>query len=125
MSPERASKILLKYIYTQFPDGINNLPNEDYLHFQLDRLEKLRMNYHGQSVNREVLPRHRARARDLEQNCAGLIAGIKFAISFAHFRDVDLAKMEGVDTLIRNKEVEPTGETSHTTDATLDASTNV
>jgi O-succinylbenzoate synthase len=98
MDATRASKIILKYLINDFPNNLA-LPNEEYLQLRLDQLDRTRVNYRGQSVNKDIQPRHRARARDMEQNCAGMIAGIKFAISFWHFKEQDLIKVEGLEGL--------------------------
>ena len=98
MLSEISSKMMLRYVLNDFPAGID-LPNEEYLKHQINRLERMRLQYRGQSINKGMQPRHRARARDLEQSCAGMVAGIKFAISFQHFRDQDLMKMEGLESV--------------------------
>lgn len=99
MESSITSKMLLKYVINEFPKDIKDLPNEDYLKYQIQRLERLRLQYRGQSINKDTLPRHRARARDLEQSIAGMVAGIKFAISFQHFRGHDLMQMEGLEAV--------------------------
>ena len=68
----------------------DKLPNEEYLDTYIIYLESLALGYKRESENREVSQLQRARARDFEQNCYGLINGIKFGISFFYYRDIDL-----------------------------------
>jgi hypothetical protein len=86
------SKMLLRNILEDFE--ANGLPNQTYLEEKINLLERLVMLYSTQSRNPQILPRHRARARDLEQNAVGLINGIKFGISFMLHKDMNLAEME-------------------------------
>ena len=83
MNPSSASRILLAQILTE--DFIENkkeiVTNQVYLEKQLIQLEALRLMYKQNSQDQRVSSRARARARDLEQNAAGLINGIKFGIS--------------------------------------------
>jgi len=67
-----------------------DLPNREYLENCLDFLYKMSVTYRNQSEDVNVDARHRANARDLFQNCLGLINGIKFSISFLDHKDVNL-----------------------------------
>lgn len=53
-----------------------------YLKQWLDRVEQNRLMYTARSIDPRLAPRLRARNRDLEQNSLGIIAGIKFALSY-------------------------------------------
>ena len=64
--------------------------NQKYLEQQLDMLNKLAVTYKCRSHDTSSSVRNRAIARDMEQNCYGLINGIMFALSFIEHRDVDL-----------------------------------
>jgi len=69
---------------------VDDSPNKEYLEKQLFNLTSLVFSYRRQSENIKNSPIERARARDHEQNCIGLISGIKFAISFLDHQSVNL-----------------------------------
>jgi hypothetical protein len=101
MKPEIASKLLLKHLLDW--NEIEKLPNQEYLEFQLDRLQKYALVAKTNSQNPEIPPRLRARARDMEQNTKGLIAGIQFAIAFWYHKDQDLLKIEKLEEIVKKK----------------------
>lgn len=89
-----ASKLILRQWLGQFkPEEINS-NNVQYLEQQLEHLQAMSMTYAAQSINKKLPPRIRARSRDLQQNCIGLINGIKFALSFIHHEDINLLEQE-------------------------------
>lgn len=101
MKPEIASKILLKNLLNW--GELESLPNQEYLEYQLSKLQNFALMYQTQSRDPNIPPRLRARARDLEQNTKGLIAGIQFAISFWSFKDQDLIKLENLEDTVKKK----------------------
>jgi len=97
-----AAKFLLKKVLADF-DKLKDLPNQKYLEFQINRLEQMLIVYRASSSNKALPARIRARSRDLEQNCVGLINGIKFSISFWQHKNKDLAELEGLKDVIDGK----------------------
>jgi hypothetical protein len=96
------SKIASKYILKKLVDDFKipqDIPNQEYLETKVDMLNRMSAIYKSQSRNPQYSARQRARARDLEHNCLGLINGIKFGISFWLHADVDLMKMEPAPTV--------------------------
>lgn len=93
MDAKIASKFILRKLLSEF-DKEKDLPNQEYLEAQLKRLNQMSGIYNTQSSNVNLSPRQRARARDLEQNCLGLINGIKFGISFWLHENEDLNALE-------------------------------
>ena len=83
------SKDILE-IFTKDFSLIDGSPNKEYLEKQLANLTSLAFSYRKQSENSKNKPVERAIARDYEQNCIGLITGIKFAISFLDHQSVNL-----------------------------------
>ena len=83
------SKAILAETFENFSIR-EDMPNKKYLEMYLTYLEDLKRNYKLQSENANVDQIIRAKARDFEQNCIGLINGIKFGISFFEYRDIDL-----------------------------------
>lgn len=67
-----------------------DMPNKKYLEMYLEYLENLEKSYKLQSEDASIGQIDRATARDFEQNCIGLINGIKFGISFFEYRGIDL-----------------------------------
>jgi len=90
MDPLIASKYVLKKFLESFDERKIGIPNEIYLEEQIAHLRRMICIYKEQSKNKNLSPRHRARARDLEQNAEGLLNGIMFAISFIHHKNTDL-----------------------------------
>ena len=82
---------MLKENYSYIQDG---LPNKEYLESNVSYLEKMSLQYKQQSENLELAAHLRAKARDLLQNCYGLINGIKFSISFLDHQKVNLFEYE-------------------------------
>jgi len=66
--------------------------NQQYLEAQIAKLEAIADHHHSISVSLSHPARVRARSRDMEQSCTGLINGIKFGISFMLGLDRDLAE---------------------------------
>lgn len=83
------SKILLEKLLNGF-DLSKDRPNKEYLETQITHLHRMVATYKHQSTNPDLSTRNRAMARDLEQNCLGLINGIMFALSFIEHADVNL-----------------------------------
>lgn len=83
---------ILKKLLADF-EKYKDLPNQEYLEFQIRRLNQMSTVYKTQSVNSELSARQRAKARDLEQRTLGLINGIKFGISFWLHENEDLMKI--------------------------------
>jgi len=99
-SADTKSRWLLKTFLDEFSleavkeAGCRNI---DYLDFQIKRLESMRTGWDTTSRNLSLSVRKRQRARDLAQNAAGLLAGLKFGISFIVHQDKDLdADVPGV-----------------------------
>jgi len=92
MKAEFGSKFLLKKMLDEFKPSLEGLSKEniEYLEQQLKYLNGMAAAYKEQSRNPAVLSRHRARARDLEQNAIGLMAGIKFSLSLLLYNDYEL-----------------------------------
>lgn len=90
MSPDHASRLTLRQILRNFEDKKPELNHVQYLESELKRLETLRLKYASESQNPENQPRIRARARDLEQNVAGIYHGIMFSLSFILHQDKEL-----------------------------------
>jgi len=85
---ERNSEIVLKKLFKKIMDDFDpskDRTNKEYLESQLTFLNRMAYTYKNHSVDINFSPRNRARARDMEQNCLGLINGIKFAISFVEY----------------------------------------
>jgi hypothetical protein len=82
---------MIKENYSYIQDG---LPNKEYLEVNLGYLERVALQHKQQSENLKIAPHLRARARDLLQNCYGLINGIKFSISFLDHQKVNLFEYE-------------------------------
>ena len=87
------SKLILSEAFENFSIR-EDLPNKKYLETYITYLEKMVKSYKLQSEDKNVSNLVRARARDIEQNCVGLINGIKFGISFFEHKDIDLLKQE-------------------------------
>lgn len=87
------SKIILSEAFENFSIR-EDLPNKEYLETYITYLEKMIKSYKLQSEDKNVSNLVRARARDIEQNCVGLINGIKFGISFFEHKDIDLLNQE-------------------------------
>lgn len=83
------SKAILTEAFENFSIR-EDMPNKKYLELYLEYLENLEKSYKLQSEDASVDRIVRAKARDFEQNCIGLINGIKFGISFFEYRDIDL-----------------------------------
>jgi hypothetical protein len=76
-----------------------DIPNKEYLEAYLSLLELKAISYRRASSDIEISCIERAKARDMEQNCIGLIHGIKFGIVFLDSKLIDLmAVSNGVDT---------------------------
>ena len=90
---ENLSKTILSEIFEKFSVR-EDMPNKKYLERYIDYLEQMERSFKLQSEDKNVPQLTRASARDLEQNCIGLINGIKFGISFFEHRDIDLLKHE-------------------------------
>lgn len=95
MSPSRSSRILLAQLLDKNQIVLHeNFPgnNLEYLEAQISKLEAI--SDHHRSISNSIVhsTRVRARSRDMEQSCTGLINGIKFGISFMLGRDRDLMK---------------------------------
>lgn len=84
------AKLLLRELLQNFEPRKEGVSNEEYLDEQLKHLETVRVTYRARSSDARIPARLRARARDLEQNAAGLINGIKFGISFILHKDEQL-----------------------------------
>lgn len=103
MKPDIKSRILLAEILKEFNEFKNKTSNKEYLEFQIGKLERTRTAYESNSKNPKLKPRDRARARDYAQNLSGIVAGIKFSLSFLAFDDSDLIKLEGLDLIREGK----------------------
>jgi hypothetical protein len=102
MNAQIGSKFLLRKVLVDF-DKWKDLPNQKYLEFQINRLEQMLKVYRAGSTDKTLSARIRARNRDLEQNCMGLINGIKFSISFWQHKNKDLAELEGLSEVVDGK----------------------
>lgn len=89
----KESKMILQKLLNSF-DVAKDRPNQKYLESQLTLLNSMVLRYKSQSTNPKLSARNRAKARDLEQNCLGLINGIMFALSFLEREHIDLMKSE-------------------------------
>jgi len=90
MMENRNSEIVLKKLFKKIMDDFDpakDRTNKEYLESQLIFLNRMVYTYRNNSTDSKFSPRNRARARDLEQNCLGLINGIRFAISFIEYED--------------------------------------
>jgi hypothetical protein len=87
----KQSDLFLKRLLNDF-DPAKDRPNKEYLEAQIAMLTRMVYTYRQNSTNPKFSTRNRAMARDLEQNCLGLINGIMFALSFLEHQDVDLSK---------------------------------
>jgi hypothetical protein len=92
MSGENSERILKKLL-KRFKIS-DDMPNREYLEARLEHLTRMSATYRIQSKSPELSARARAKARDMEQNCEGLIHGIKFGISFWLHKDSDLEEMD-------------------------------
>jgi len=84
----RNSEIVLKKLFKKIMDDFDpgkERPNKKYLESQLIFLNGMVYTFRNNSTDPNFSPRNRARARDMEQNCLGLINGIKFAIAFMEY----------------------------------------
>ena len=86
------SKIILEKLLENFDIG-KDRDNKIYLESQISMLNRMAYTYRQQSTDPALTPRNRAVARDLEQNCLGLINGIMFALSFLEHSGQDLMKI--------------------------------
>lgn len=84
-------KLIQKLLKDFDPKG--QISNKEYLESHLDMLNKLAATYKVRSHDTKSSIRNRAIARDLEQNCYGLINGIMFALAFMEHKDVDLSSL--------------------------------
>jgi len=91
MAVENFSKTILSEIFETFSIR-EDISNKIYLERYINYLEQMEKGFKLQSEDKNVSQLVRARARDLEQNCIGLINGIKFGISFFEYKDIDLLK---------------------------------
>ena len=87
MQPNHCSKIILKRIL----DLHLASEEEPYSAIKEDlaKIERMAEVYRNTSSDICLQPRHRARARDLEQNAIGLINGIKYALAMLGYTDRD------------------------------------
>lgn len=90
MNPNSYSSVLLRKLLQNFDKTKNNLPNEKYLNECLEHLNRMAGIYKLRSQQDDLIARHRARARDLEQNAIGLLNGIKFALAFMNHKEGEL-----------------------------------
>jgi hypothetical protein len=67
-----------------------DMPNKEYLDSYLTFLNGKVLTYRRISEDASVSAIERASARDLEQNCIGLINGIKFGIAFLDSKSIEL-----------------------------------
>lgn len=91
------SKLKSRYLLKTFLDGFDlnalkaeGMTNLAYLDFQLSRLENMKAGWETTSRNPSLSVKTRTRARDLAQNAEGLLAGIRFGISFVLHQDNNL-----------------------------------
>ena len=88
------SKKLWKKFVEEFDTA--DLPNQEYLEYQLQRLSELKILYKEKSENPKLKPKDRAKARDLQMATEGMLTGIKFSISYWLHKDKDLIEMENL-----------------------------
>lgn len=84
------SKIILSRIFSECAFEVLSAAPSDkqkYLREMIGRLQIMAAGYKAQSRDMAVKPRHRARARDYEQNAYGLINGILFATATIYEAD--------------------------------------
>ena len=84
------SKIILNKIFSDRAFEIFEEVSSDKkkpLNEMVSRLQILSAGYKAQSMDANLKPRHRARARDYEQNSLGLINGILFAVATVYDED--------------------------------------
>lgn len=84
MDSDHASRLLVRSWLKNF--NFDDHEGSDQLEREINKLEYLRSSYKSNSTDPKITARARARARDLEQNAAGLISGIKWALSFIEHR---------------------------------------
>lgn len=98
MDASATSRMLLEQLVDDFDVRHMEMPNQEYLEYQLGKLDEVLIGYRAQSKNPKLAPKDRARARDRVQAVTGMIKGIKFSISFWLHKDQDLLKLEEIDT---------------------------
>jgi hypothetical protein len=84
------SKIILSKIFSDAAHEIFDCVESDKkktLEDMVGRLQILSASYKSQSSDVNLKPRHRARARDYEQNANGLVNGILFAVATLYGED--------------------------------------
>jgi len=101
MDANATSRMLLEKLVDDF-DVRTEMPNQEYLEYQLGKLDEALVSYRAQSKNPKLAAKDRARARDRVQAVTGMIKGIKFSISFWLHKDQDLLKLEDIDTKSEN-----------------------
>ena len=109
MDPKVASKYILKKLLVDF-ETYKDLPNQEFLEKQLQRLYQMTAVYKSQEINADLACRQRALARDKHQNCLGLINGIKFGISFWLHENDDLMETDPSLATVSVIKPDPTGE---------------
>lgn len=87
MRPNHCSKIILQRIL----DSHLALSEEPFgtIKEDLAKIERMAEVYRNTSSDISLQPRHRARARDLEQNAIGLINGIKYALAMLGHAEIN------------------------------------
>lgn len=95
-----ARKVFSKLVDSLSLEGRDH---QEYLEFQLKRLEDMSLHYAAAASNPELPPSHRARNRDLLMSARGLVNGIKFSLALENFKGEDLMKIEGLDQLKKTK----------------------
>ena len=98
-----SKQILNEMIKENYSFIKDNLPNKEYLETNLDYLERISLQHKYQSENLNIPSHHRAMARDLLQNCYGLINGIKFSISFLDHQKVNLFEYKQTNNQEKDK----------------------
>lgn len=84
------SKIILSKVFSEEAfDALKKAPEDKKKNLEemLGRLQIMSVGYKSQSMDLNLKPRHRARARDYEQNALGLINGILFALATIYDQD--------------------------------------
>lgn len=78
---ENSAESLLQDLLKNF-EKCSTMSGSEYLNNHLLRLEHSKEVFRGNSIDPKLSPRARAKARDSQKLCEGLIGGIKFGLSF-------------------------------------------
>jgi hypothetical protein len=86
------SQIILDICSKEFIPN-EDMPNKEYLDSYLLFLTRKVSSYRQTSESLKFSIMERSKARDMEQNCIGLINGIKFGIAFLDSKSINLMEL--------------------------------